>query len=84
MVLHMRDAQAVEYQRRHSWPPEGTPGIVTITGRLFHRGEDCPGYRRGVEEARKHGREVAPVDRVTAVTARARGKGACSQCWPQG
>lgn len=70
----MQDSRAVSYQLGHSWPPDTTPGIVTVSGRLFHRGEDCPGYRQGVDQAVKQGRNLAVIERVTAAAARARGK----------
>ncbi|WP_253790020.1 hypothetical protein [Nocardia amikacinitolerans] len=69
-------------QFQRPWPPDATVGIVTETGRVFHRGVDCPGYRQGVANSRRHGRRIAPVEQVTSVGARRRGKGVCNKCWP--
>jgi hypothetical protein len=77
----VQDSRAVAYQLGHSWPPDDTLGIVTVSGRLFHVGEECSGYRQGVDQAVKKGRNVAVVERVTAAAARARGKSASSKCW---
>ncbi len=38
-------------QFRNPWPPDATVGIVTVSGRVFHRGVDCPGYRQGIENS---------------------------------
>jgi hypothetical protein len=52
-------------------------GVVTRPGRTFHRTIECPGYRRGI-----FGDVVAhTVEKVSAKTAKARGKGVCARCW---
>ena len=80
----MDDAQAADYQLANAWPPDGTTGIVTLKGRTFHRGVDCPGYQQGLREAAKKGRQSHPVEVVTAEVARTRGKGPCLRCWQGG
>ena len=80
----MRDAKAVEYQLRNKWPADDTVGIVTVKGRTFHADERCPGYQQGLREAARKGREMQPVEKVTAAAARAREKAPCSRCWRDG
>jgi len=59
----MRDSRVVGHQRGHSWSGDATPGIVSVSGRLVHRREECPGYRQGIDEAAREGRNVAVVER---------------------
>lgn len=77
------DAQAVQVQLDNPWPPGGTPGVVTIGGRTFHKDTDCRGYQRGVREAERKGRTINKVERVRAAAAQDRGKAACRICWPR-
>jgi hypothetical protein len=78
----LADAKAVPVQLANTWPPGGTVGIVTTGGRTFHRDVDCPGYRQGVTQAAKKGRNISEVEAVSAREAHARGKAACRRCWP--
>jgi hypothetical protein len=71
------EAQGSPIQRSRRWPADRTRGIITVTGRTFHSSVECPGYRRGVRDAA----HPAAVERVSANTARRRGKGVCARCW---
>ncbi|GAA1342985.1 hypothetical protein GCM10009660_30990 [Catellatospora bangladeshensis] len=81
--VNVDDAQGWGYQLDQPWPPPDTPGIVTVGGRTFHRDAECSGYRQGVRNSLRHGREPNPVEQVTARQARDRGKGRCSVCWSE-
>ena len=75
------DAQGWGYQLDQPWPAPDTPGIVTTGGRTFHRDEECPGYRQGINNLTRQGGMPREVEHVTAREARERGKAACSRCW---
>lgn len=68
-------------QFRIPWPADPTRGIVTFTGRVFHRSTLCPGYQQGLRNSARSGSEGAVVQNVSAAEARARGKGVCNRCW---
>jgi hypothetical protein len=75
------EAHGIPIQLARPWPDDDAVGVVTTSGRTFHRDEQCPGYQRGVREAIAKGRHVAPAEHVNAQTARQRGKGVCARCW---
>lgn len=79
----MRAIPSLSVVARHAhWPVDpSTRGFTTKHGRYVHSTDQCPKYRYGIVSAQRHGRRIHPLDWTTTGTARATGKGICSNCW---